>query len=292
MVDLLDLISGDKPASQYLGEQLSGLIIGALLKRLGIAAAARLIDRLKPGRLRQLVRNLSEATGGITDRLLRRGWSEEELVALSTRLDSREAWHAVYDVAILYDNDTARRIVNNDLYFHAGAIEQVARTIRLAPIAPGLDDVVRRLVRQGDFGPPYELQRAIDHQRAGRRVLEYGDMVNVEFRRVVDFDAAGDPVFADELATRPLDGDVVLDGDEWLDAKHGTVQDWRTIAKPRAIALYNQILKAQAALEADDINIRRYRFEASGEIDRVVRDFAARYAPRVELAPNLGGGFP
>ena len=326
IADLTDLVSGDLSASQYVGEQITGLIIGAILKRVGIAAAAEIVQRMGPDSVSRVVRQLNEVTGGAVERMLRNcrfndkkevhssqdltnreAWennlltslylgeqlsqvtgetseqilgcfSEEELVNFSSRLTTREAWEAAENLTDQRGANITRQLVNNDYIAGKNAIERVARTIADAPNANGLDRTVEFAVNRQDFGYAYELQRAV----ANQNVVEYGRHTQVEFQRITGFDSNGNPTFGG-TDIQALEGDLVLSGNVWVDAKHGAVGN-------RDLRIWNQIQKAQAAITAGQIS--GFRFEGSSSIGQRMRNWAATNAPDVQFAPNLGDGFP
>lgn len=282
VADLMSLANGDKAASQYIGEQVTGLLIEAILKRVGIAAAAEIVRRLGPDATSKVVRQLSKVTGTASDRLLSRGFSESELVDLSQRLTTAQAWKTVADVAEQRGDAVVRSLVNNDYIAGKGAIERVADAVRHAPDAPGLQTTIDRAVQRQDFGYAYELQRAVANQNAGQTVLEYGKRVDVTFQRVTGFDASGNPVFGG-AATEILEGDLVLNGNIWIDAKHGPQGN-------QELRIWNQIQKAQQAI--DDGLIDGYRFECSSSMGQKMQQWAAINAPDVQFVTQLGDGFP
>lgn len=281
IADLTDLTSGDISAQQYIGEQLTGLLIEAMLRRVGISAAAEIIRRIGPDAVEPVVRQLSQFTGGASDRLVSRGFSTDEIAGLSQQLTTREAWGAFDNLAQVRGADVARQVANNTYFQSKGAIERVARIASEAPFAEGLDTILQRAVSRGDFGYAYELQRAIANTNAGSTVVEYGQRVDVTFERVIGIDASGNPIrgFTD---TQPLEGDLVLDGKIFVDAKHGN--------HGNDVRIWNQVVKAQKAIDEGFIN--GFRFEVSGSMGQRLRDWAATNAPDVQFVTNLGDGLP
>jgi hypothetical protein len=137
VADLMDLVSGDISASQYIGEQVSGLIVQAILKRVGIAAASRIIDRIGPGAMDTLLRQVDDLTGGAITRLrascsmvaeaagvatvapvawiaisppqpaqICPGLTPEEIVQYSHRVGSAENWETLADLSDLVSSRT------------------------------------------------------------------------------------------------------------------------------------------------------------------------------------------
>lgn len=280
--DLWSLVDGSKSAQEYIGEQITGLIVQALLKRIGIAAAAKIVDAIGPEAISKVARQLSELTGGVSDRLLSRGFTENEIVDLTRRLTTQSAWQAIDDVGQRYGDDVARTLANNNYIFGKDATERIARTILNAPNAAGIQDTIRNAVSRGDFGYAYELQRAIANQNAGNIVQEYGRRQLVTFQEITGFDAAGAPILGGTV-TREIEGDLVLAGDIWVDVKHGAQGN-------QDLHIWNQIQKAQAALNQGLIS--GYRFECSSSMGAFMRNWAATNAPGVQFITNLGDGFP
>ncbi|MEM7798563.1 MAG: hypothetical protein AAF633_05175, partial [Chloroflexota bacterium] len=285
VADLNGLARGDQSASDYIGEQIAGLIIGAALKRLGIGFATRIYQRIGPDAVRPLIREISEATGGASDNLIAKGFSEEEIIILTNRISRQETWRAL---DILTDNrgaDFTRQLLNHQHINNNNALERVIGLINEAPGAPGLDNSINKILSHNNFGYPYELQRAISLSAAGETVVEYGKRTPVTFRRVtgVEVDANGRtvPIFG-EFDTQPLEGDIVLSGDVWIDAKHR--------AQGNTVHIWNQIQKAQVAI--DEGIIEEFRFEGSASIGKEMRDWAAINAPDVEFVINIGDGLP
>ena len=282
VADLSDLISGDLSASQYVGEQVTGLIIQAILARVGLKAAARIIDDIGPSAISKVVSQIDNLTDGLASRLIGRGFDAADVVRMTERgLTSREALQAMDDVANRFGLDDARRLLSNDWIAEKGALEAVARAARDAPDAAGLDDTIAKAISRNDFGYAYELRRAATHAGVGDVVEGYGRQVDVDFQRITGFDANGNPILG-ALDRQALEGDIVLNGDRWIDAKHGPVgnQDLR---------IWNQIQKAQAAI--DQGLISEFTFEASSSVGQFMRDWAARNAPDVRFNINLGDGF-
>lgn len=282
IADLWSLVDGSKSAQEYIGEQITGLIVQALLKRLGIAAAARIVDALGPEAISKVARQLSELTGGVSDRLLSRGFSEDEIVRFTQRLTTRTAWESIDNVGQRYGDDVARALVDNSYIYGKEATERVAQTLLNAPYAEGIESTIANAVSRGDFGYAYELQRAIANQTAGNAVEAYGRRQAVTFQQITGFNADGTPILG-ATVTRELEGDLVLAGDIWVDVKHGAQGNMD-------LHIWNQIQKAQAAL--DQGLISGYRFEASSSMGAFMRNWAATNAPGVQFITNLGDGFP
>ncbi len=281
VADLSDLVSGDISASQYIGEQITGLIIEAILKRVGLAAAARIIDEIGPSATRKVIQQIDNVTEGAADQLLRRGFTDADIINMTNRgLVSREALQTMDSLADHFGVDQARILLNNDYIANKGAIEAVARAALDAPPGTGLADTIQKAVSRGDFGYAYELRRAVAH---GPDVVGYGQRIDVEFQRITGFDANGNPIRSSVPEVQPLEGDVVLSGNSWIDAKHGPVgnQDLR---------IWNQIVKAQAAIDAGQIS--EFTFEASSSVGQFMRNWAATNAPDVRFIINIGDGFP
>ncbi|NTU64432.1 MAG: hypothetical protein HGB05_13795, partial [Chloroflexi bacterium] len=279
VADLTDLISGDLSAQQYIGEQITGLILEAILKRVGLAAAARIIDELGPGATRKVVQQIDNITEGAADQLIRRGFTDADIVNMTQRgLVSEGSLRTMDDLANRFGIDEARRLLNNDYIANKGAIEAVARAALDAPPAPGLTDTIEKALSRGDFGYAYELQRAVAN---GSDVVGYGQRVDVDFQRITGFNPDGSPILG-PLDRQALEGDIVLSGDRWIDAKHGPQGN-------QDIHIWNQIQKAQAALDAGLIS--EFRFECSSSMGQRMRDWAAINAPDVQFIINLGDGF-
>lgn len=282
IADLSNLIDGDLSAQQYIGEQIQGLLIEAILKRVGIAAAARIIQEIGPEAASRVVNQIDDLTAGAADALRTRGFNDLDIVRMTERgLDSEQALRTMDNLADRFGVDEVRRLMDNDYFASKGALERVARAALDAPPAPGLNDTIANALSRSDFGYAYELQRAAAHANAGDTIVEYGRRVDVEFQRVTGFDANGNPILGG-LDTQPLEGDLVLNGNIFIDAKHGPVgnQDLR---------IWNQIQKAQAAI--DQGLISEFRFEASSSMGQAMRDWAAVNAPDVQFVFNLGDGF-
>lgn len=280
VADLSNLIDGDLSAQQYIGEQIQGLIIEAILKKVGLAAAARIIDEIGPGAVRQVADQINDLTDGAVDALRARGFADDDIIRMTNRgLDSETAFRQMDDLADRFGVDEVRRLLDNDYFASKGALERVAQAALDAPPAPGLNDTIANALSRSDFGYAYELQRAAAHASDG--VVEYGRRVDVDFQRITGFDANGNPILGG-IDTQPLEGDIVLSGDIFIDAKHGPVgnQDLR---------IWNQIQKAQAAIDAGIIS--EFRFEASSSVGQAMRDWAAINAPDVQFIINLGDGF-
>ncbi len=282
IADLSNLIDGDLSAQQYIGEQIQGLLIEAILKRVGIAAAARILQEIGPEAASRVVNQIDDMTAGAADALRTRGFSDVDIVRMTERgLDSEQALRTMDDLADRFGVDEVRRLLDNDYFAGRGALERVARAALDAPPAPGLDNTIANALSRSDFGYAYELQRAASHANAGDTIVEYGRRVDVEFQRITGIDANGNPIFGG-LDTQPLEGDIVLSGDIFIDAKHGPVgnQDLR---------IWNQIQKAQAAIDAGLIS--EFRFEASSSVGQAMRNWAAVNAPDVQFIINIGDGF-
>lgn len=285
IADLWSLASGEQSAREYIGEQITGLIVEALLKRLGIAAAADIIRRLGPDSVSTVVRQLSSFTGGVSDQMLARGFSEAELGNYTSRLTTQAAWSTFNDLGGRYGDNVVRTLMNNTNL--GDDAERIARNILDAPNAPGLQRTIDFAVARDNYGYAYELQRAVANKGAG--VIGYGQTQPVSFQRVVGLDAAGNPILAVDAAGNPifdtqlLEGDLVLSGNIWVDAKHGPIgnQDLR---------IWNQIQKGQAALNQGLIS--GYRFEASSSMGAAMRNWAATNAPGVQFLTHRGDGYP
>lgn len=282
IADLSNLLDGDLSEQQYIGEQIQGLIIGAILKRVGLAAAARIIDEMGPGAANRVVNQIDDLTAGAADALRTRGFSDLDIVRMTQRgLDSEQALRTMDDLANRFGVDDVRRLLDNDYFAGRGALERVARTALNAPQAPGLNDTLAHALSRSDFGYAYELQRAVAHANAGDTITEYGRRIDVEFNRITGFDASGNPIIGPRTI-QPLEGDLVINGNIFVDAKHGPVgnQDLR---------IWNQIQKAQEAI--DQGLIGEFRFEASSSVGQAMRNWAAVNAPDVQFIINLGDGF-
>lgn len=283
IADLSNLIDGDLSEQQYIGEQIQGLIIGAILKRVGLAAAARIIDEIGPSAASRVVNQIDDLTAGAADALRARGFSDLDIVRMTQRgLDSEQGLRVMDDLADRFGVDDVRRLLDNNYIAGKGELERVARVALDAPQAPGLNDTLANALSRGDFGYAYELQRAVANANAGNTVVEYGRRVDVEFNRITGFDANGNPIISQVREVQPLEGDLVLSGNIFIDAKHGPVgnQDLR---------IWNQIQKAQEAI--DQGLISDFRFEASSSVGQRMRDWAAVNAPDVQFVINLGDGF-
>lgn len=99
-------------------------------------------------------------------------------------------------------------------------------------------------------------------------MIGYGETQPVSFQRVVGLDAAGNPILAVDAAGNPifetqlLEGDLVLSGNIWGDAKHGAIGN-------QDLHIWNQIQKGQAALNQGLIS--GYRFESSSSMGAAMR---------------------
>jgi hypothetical protein len=279
--DLQGLLSGDVSAQQYVADQITGLILEAILKRVGLAAAARLLDELGPSEAARIVNKIDDLTDGAADSLRARGFTDTDIIRMTERgINTESGLRTFDDLAQRFGVDDARALLNNDYIAGKGALDDVARAALDAPVAPGLEDTIQRALSRNDFGYAYELQRAAAH--AGDNVTGYGQRIDVTFNRVTDFDANGNPIISTVSEVQPLEGDIVLNGTDFIDAKHGPVgnQDLR---------IWNQILKAQAAIDAGQIN--SFTFEASSSVGQAMRNWAAINAPDVQFVFNLGDGF-
>ncbi|MFK7801210.1 MAG: transglutaminase domain-containing protein [Anaerolineae bacterium] len=282
IADLNALSSGEKSASDYIGEQVAGLIIGAALKRLGIGVAARIYERMGPDAVKPIIRQLPEATGGVSNNLIARGFSEEEVIELTARFARRETWETFDALVEKRGDDVLRGLVDHRHISNKNATERVAQLMTDAPDAPGLDKTISNAISHNNFGYSYELQRAVSLNEAGETIVGYGQRVDVEFQRVIGFKEDGQPLFG-ALDTQPLEGDIVLAGDIFVDAKHGAVGN-------QDIHIWNQIQKGQAAI--DEGLISEYRFEASSTMGKAMRDWAEMFAPDVEFIIKIGDGLP
>ncbi|CAG0931398.1 hypothetical protein TFLX_02136 [Thermoflexales bacterium] len=279
VADLSDLLSGDVSAQQYIGEQLTGLIIEAILKRVGLAAAARILDEIGSSAMRKVVQQIDNITEGAADQLIRRGFNDADIVRMTQRgLDSEGALRTMDELADRFGIDEARRLLNNDYIADKGALEAVARAAVDAPPAPGLTDTIEKALSRGDFGYAYELKRAVAH---GSDVVGYGQRIDVDFQRITGFNPDGSPILG-PLDRQALEGDVVLQGNIFVDAKHGAQGNLD-------LHIWNQIQKAQAAIDAGLIN--GYQFECSASMGQRMRDWAAINAPDVQFIINLGDGY-
>ena len=250
---------------------------------MGLKAAARIIDDIGPSAINKVIGQIDDLTGGLASRLISRGFDATDVVRMTERgLTSAGALQAMDDVAARFGLDDARRLLDNDWIASKGALEAVARAARDAPDAVGLDDTIARALSRNDFGYAYELRRAVTHANAGDIVEGYGRRIDVEFNRVTGFNPDGTPIVSLVKDTQPLEGDIVLNGDRWIDAKHGPVGN-------DDLRIWNQIQKAQAAI--DQGQITSFTFEASSSVGQSMRDWAAIWAPDVQFVINLGDGF-
>jgi transglutaminase-like putative cysteine protease len=297
IADLMDLVGGDREASQYLGEQINGLIVQALLKRLGIAAAGRIAQRLGPGGSELVLRQIDDVTGGAASRLTRQCpgaaapdvgcnfLTQEQFYELWARLPplprSQQILDALDDVAATYGDNVARQFATNR-FFSGDQLGKILDAIQGAPPARGLNDVIAAGSRANNPGNIFELVRARANVDDGLELLEYGRKVEVEFLPVVRV-VNGAPIFGTSRVTRELDGDSVYTNGLWTDAKDAAIH----ISDPRVL---NQALKAQAAIDRGDVTgVTAFRFEASGSADADVLQWFDTFAPDVEVIANLPG---
>jgi hypothetical protein len=306
IVDLMDLVSGDKSASQYIGEQINGFIVGAILKRFGIAAAARVINRLGPGARDTVFRQLDGLTDGMASRFTRRCgtdattpdqqsycdlFTDQQYLAFAQRVPPprrREVHEGLHFVASEYSATIARRFVF-DSKFDSHELVNALAAIRNAPPAEGLVDVVRQASKADNAGSVYQVVRArrnLDDDPEILAVLGYErplSMADVEYQRLLGFDANGQPRFGDPPPGDRLSGDVIYSradaGDLWTETKD-------TSMLTSSLRTLNQLLKGQAAVEQG--KIPAFRVEVSGAVHERVLEFARQYAPRVEIRANLG----
>jgi hypothetical protein len=309
LADLSRLISGEVSTDQYLAEQALNLVIGAVLKKLGIAAFAKIVDKLDDKFAKALVDQVRKLICGalvvgvaltgsaqmaqaaapnigcasVIDDLLARGLTNKDMARLLTKLPANQ-WQLIGDVATkVNDVNIVRQLINNDYFLKKGAVERVARAIVDAPVGSGLSDTIQKAVSRGDFGYAYELVRAVANKNAGATVTGYGQRISVSFQRITGFAPDGSPIRSSALDTQPLECDVCLSGNIFVDAKHGAVGS-------DDLRIWNQVQKAQAAINAGQIS--EFRFEASASISQKVIDWAKVNAPSVKFLTSLGDGLP
>lgn len=319
IADLADLISGDKPASQYLGEQLTGLLIEAILKRIGIAAAADIVRRIGPDAVGRVVRQMDNLTGGAIGRLMGAcasvalvaavavppigaqalcpGLTPDEIIKYAQRVGGERNWQTLADLATMVDGrptrklqgaDAVRRLLDHpDISSNPSRIQAVARALFGAPTVQGYDDVLLDGTR--GLGAAYQFQRAIANQAAGATVKAYESTVSTTYNRFVRFNpATGLPEFASTTSSDLLEGDVVLQSvqDIYVETKWGP-------AKITDRRLWNQIQKATDALRQGLIG--EYRIESAVPLDpayqRYIDTLPSSIANRIKILDNLGSPF-
>lgn len=321
IADLWGLVNGSKSEQEYIGEQLTGLIINAMLKRLGIAAAARIAKELGEDAIPRIMRQLDDLTDGAVSRLLGSctastgrvpglaspllascpGFTPDEILLATEKLGiSETGWKALADVADAYNArgvDGAamvRGLLNNAIITRQGAdvIEAVAKDMMSAPRRGPLDPdkIINAMLNNGNLGHAYELRRAIALDVPPGTVTGYGERINQTFQRL---DKNGNPI-PGRIDTQPLEGDIVLQGSDpskkvYVDAKHGD----QSASEER---IWNQVQKAAEAIKNGDIEA--YRFEVSGRMPQVYKDYIASLiaadpslAGRLTILDNLGDGY-
>jgi len=317
IADLTDLVSGDKAASQYLGEQLTGLLIEAILKRIGIAAAADIVRRIGPDAVNRVVRQMDNLTGGAIRRLMGAcaslalvaavaappveaqalcpGLSPDEVVNYAQRVGGVRNWQTLADLATMIDGRgiqnfsgaaAVRRLLEHpDINANPSRIQAVARAIIDAPKVDGYNNLLQSAV--SSLGGSFQFQRAIANQAVGATVEAYERLVTTNYRRFVRYNpTTGLPEFETGTTTDPLSGDVVLQGNIYLETKWGPspTTDRR---------LWNQIQKAADALQRGLIS--EYRIESAVPLDpayqRYINTLPAAIANRIKILDNLRSPF-
>jgi hypothetical protein len=293
--DLMNLASGEKSAEEFLGEQLTGLILEAILKRVGIGAASEVLKRLGPDALDPLMRQLNKLTDGLADRFARTPCvavglaagpcaflSEAEFIDLARRLPDQNSLQQLDRLAQRYGNDVAERLIKNS-NFSDSTLERIVRAVDNAPNAPGVEHILERASKSNNAGDIYELVRARANVDSGKTLAKYGDKTPVSYNEVTGFDANGDPIFSPNKVTRDLEGDSTYTDGTWTDAKD------KTRLRATDTELWNQIIKAKEAVADPNSPVQSFRFEAQGPVDQKLLDWVAANAPGVEIIGNLGG---
>lgn len=319
IANFMDLLNGKKSLSDYIGEQMVNLMIGQALAKLGGAAAAALAERLGTKGINALVTQLNHTTDGAIGRLMGvctlaageawsyssgfeglrtltqpancTGFAAKEIAELERKLGlGKDGWQALDKMVQGLNGrgmsgvDIARTLMNNPYIGNKpGAILGVTQAVLNAPAAKGIETTIQRAVARQDFGYAYELQRAIANRAAGESVAEYGKRINVTYQRITGFDAAGNPIKGG-TATSPLEGDLALGtaGRDFVDAKYGPQGN-------QELRIWNQIQKAQAAINAGQID--SFRFECSGTMGQAMQTWARTNAPDVQFVTKLGDVF-
>lgn len=278
--DLVTLINGDKSVDQYIGEQLAGLAIAALLKKFGGAALVKVINNLSPDGLAKLTRYFDNLTGGATSRLGNLpcvssaqqsqtgeapdntpcGVPIEKLADLQP--ETIRALEALVKDARYTDvKDLARRLVDlpylqNNPAAKAALIEMLSQ----APQVPGQPQALRAAVdaalKQNNPGRFDEILRAAERTQAGEVFKKYGDSVTFT-------DGAGKPAVLTADYVTEVGGKTI-----WTEVKSNARDSGLLDQLRRAEALYQAIQSGTTNVKVD-----QYRIEAVGTLPQNVIDF-------------------
>ncbi len=301
VLDLFRLTSGELSPEDYLVEMAVGLLLEAALGGLGDVVRRLGVGQLADEVIQRVIRQMDELTGGLASRWTKvvcpadvqsqpcAFLSEVEYAEFNLRVPNIETQQLLDSLleSNFLTNKQARAIALNTGW----TPEQVKATlsaIENAPGAPNKDgfrSTINSFVNQENPGNAYELVRARNNVDAGEILKRYGGEYPVKFPKVVRIEN-GQPVFGEEVISK-LVPDSTYEGNIATDAKDGNF-------KAADKRVWDQIMKARAAIEDPNIAIDSFRFEVSGSIPGNIKNWVNDPAnwkdgvPKITLLENLG----
>jgi len=282
--DLNALSVGSTPASKYITDALSSLLVGGVLAAVGIGAVGLAEDSLATSAASQLstyIADLDMASGGGATTLVEAGFSQEEVALMAVNgLETKADFQAVADFTQRFGSDVTRRLFSNPFYapgeeYTAGDLARLALN---APDEPGLADTVKKAVAQNNKGFLTEIQLA-DSYRS--KLVGYNGETTVEFTEATGLDNNGVPILGGKV-TEKLEGDLILQGNEWIEVKNAN------LARGSAqLDLANQILKGQQAISNG--TIKSYTIHSTMQVPFSLWYWAYQNAPDVKFAYGIPG---
>ena len=301
VIDLFRLTSGNLSPEDYLIEMAAGLLLEAALGGLSEVAGKVLIRSLPPEVIQRIIRQIDELTGGLANRWTKvvcaadiQGQpcgflSEVEYAEFNLRVPNIETQKQLDN--LLTSNFVTQRQAralaqNND--WNPEQLKATLSAIENAPGAPnvaGFRSTINNFMNQENPGNAYEFVRARNNVDAGEILKRYGGEYPVKFPKVVRIEN-GQPVFGEEVSSK-LVPDSTYEGNIATDAKDGNF-------KAADKRVWDQIMKARAAIEDPNIAIDSFRFEVSGSIPGNIKNWVNDPAnwkdgvPKITLLENLG----